>query len=687
MKRVLTFSSASMVDDTFVVLSFTGRESLSTLFSYELEVISQREDIDFDAILAQPAWLGIQQGVAIDSDTSGLKTLKIHGILSHFEQLDQGEGWTRYRTTLVPALWRATLNSRSRVFLGLSVPRIVEQVLADAGFSGSDFDMRLNGRRYPTREYAVQYGESDFDFISRLLEHEGIFYYFVHQESRAKLVLGDGPDAYGRIADPAIFRQTQEDDGRSGSAQWHQHESVHALSCRQAVVPAEVVLEDYNYRTPGHSLSAHGTVADRGSFGSVYSFGDHYKDADEGAAYARVRAEELACRRRTFSGRGDMRAFRAGATFDLREHYRDDFNRGYLLTMVEHSGEQVVDHGSGVVQASRYANRFACISDGVTFRPRRVTSKPRIAGAINAVVDAAGGGDYAELDDQGRYKVRLALDLSDRGEGERSRFVRMAQPYAGEGMGMHFPLHKGAEVLLTHVNGDPDRPIIAGALANPETANVVTARNQTQCVIRSGGRNEVRFEDADGGEELVLHAQRDGVTIVRNDERVTIGHDQSISVDHDRTVTVGHDHSVKTKGKHQESIGASTSATVGGDASRSIAGSESLTVGKDRSQQVAGSVSEDVGAGMSVAVGGDLAESVGGGRSETVAKTRTTTANKVVVDAADEIVLRAGKASLTLRADGTIAIAGGDVRAQGTGNIAISAAKQVALRGAKVTGN
>ncbi|MBA3709448.1 MAG: type VI secretion system tip protein VgrG [Planctomycetes bacterium] len=687
MKRVITFASSAVAGDTFIVASFAGREAMSTLFRYDIELISQREDLDFDAMLEEPAWLGIQQGLTVDGGVDGVKTLKIHGILAQFEQLDQGEGWTRYRAALVPALWRSTLNARSRVFIGLSVPEIADAVLADAGLAGEDHEQRLGSRSYAPREYVVQYNESDHQFLSRLLEHEGIFHFFRHGETRSTLVLGDGSDSCERLDGSVDFHQAQEHDVAASARAVNQPEAVHGLVCRQTAVPAEIVLQDFNYRAPAHALKATRTVADKGAFGTVYSYGEHYKDGDEGEVYARLRAEEIACTRRTFSGRGDVRSFRSGAIFSLSGHYRDDFNAGYLITQVDHHASQVVDHGSGVIQTSTYDNHFTCIRDDLPFRPQRVTPRPRVAGALNALVDAGGGGEYAELDDQGRYKVRLPLDLSGRGDGAASRYVRMAQPYAGDGMGMHFPLHKGTEVLLTHVNGDPDRPIIAGAVTNPETANVVTGRNQTQSVIRSGGRNEMRFEDADGAEELVLHASRDGVVAVAHDQRITVGHDQSIAIERDRSLTVTGKHTVATTGAHRESRGASSELTIAKDASAAIGGSRTQTVGKDETVTIGGASSEAVGGSRSVRVGKDIEETAGGHRTEATAGKRTLTAKHIAAEAADEIVLRTGKAGITLRADGTVLISGTDIRIAGTGKIAVKAAKNVAIMGAKVTGN
>ncbi|MCK5195997.1 MAG: type VI secretion system tip protein VgrG, partial [Desulfobulbaceae bacterium] len=243
----------------------------------------------------------------------------------------------------------------------------------------------------------------------------------------------------------------------------------------------------------------------------MHIYGEHFRTPEEGQELARIRAEELLCHEKLFHGESTIPFLRPGYLFELQNHYRDSFNQQYLTIELGHEGSQVgyllagIQEGLAKVEGQPYyRNSFVTIPSDVQYRHPKTTEKPSFNGTINARIDAEGTGEYAELDDQGRYKVRLPFDLSGRNDGRASHWLRMAQPYAGTGHGMHFPLHKGTEVLLTFVEGDPDRPIIASAIPNPETASPVTAANQSESVIQTGGNNKIRIEDLAGSERIIM---------------------------------------------------------------------------------------------------------------------------------------------------------------------------------------
>jgi type VI secretion system secreted protein VgrG len=272
-----------------------------------------------------------------------------------------------------------------------------------------------------------------------------------------------------------------------------------------------VVLKDYNYETPSLELSGQADVSTKGR-GEVYLYGEHFRTPAEGARLAAVRAEELLCRERVFAGSSTVPYLRPGYTFRVPDHYRADFNGTYLTTGLAHEGSQaaylLAGLGGELTAGERepyYRNTFEAVAAGVQYRPARVTEKARLYGTLNAKVDGAGSGQYAELDGQGRYKVVLPFDQSGRKDGKASAWVRMMQPYAGAGHGMHFPLHKGTEVLLTFIDGDPDRPVIAGAVPNAETPSVVKDANQTMAAIQTGGSNKIAIEDKAGSERILMH--------------------------------------------------------------------------------------------------------------------------------------------------------------------------------------
>jgi hypothetical protein len=268
---------------------------------------------------------------------------------------------------------------------------------------------------------------------------------------------------------------------------------IRAVVCKQKLLPAKLHVNDYNYRKPSLNLSAEAEVLARGR-GDVHIYGEHFRTPEEGKELARIRAEELLCHEKRFHGESTIPFLRPGYSFELQNHYRESFNQQYLTIELEHEGSQVgyllagIQEGLAKVEEQPYyRNSFVTIPSEVQYRHPKTTEKPTFNGTINARIDAEGSGQYAELDDQGRYKVRLPFDINDEHkDGKASHWLRMAQPYAGENQGMHFPLHKNTEVLLTFVEGNPDRPIIAGAIPNPENASPVTSANQTKSVIGTG---------------------------------------------------------------------------------------------------------------------------------------------------------------------------------------------------------
>lgn len=500
-----TFISKALPEDTFSVVKFSGTEAISRPYQFDITLSSQDPEIDLKAVLQNPATLTIVHAG---------EELPFHGVLAGFEQLHEVKQHAFYRAILVPKLWNAGLYHENQIFLDKTVPQIIDEVLKQAGMGGQDYELSLT-RSYPAWEYVCQYQETDLDFMSRWMEREGIYYFFEQTEQGAKMVVCDNLSIHKDIQGDADVPYSPP----SGLIALNK-DIVREFACRQQMLPAKVVLKDHNYRKPGLEMKAEATVDPNGC-GEVYLYGEHFKDAGQGNDLAKIRAEELLCREREFHGEANAPAFSAGYVFELSGHYRSEYNRRYLIVEVAHQGSQsetlvagLGKDNSGQEETAGYSNRFVCIPADVQFRPERRTEKPRFHGTMNALVDAAGDGKYAELDDQGRYKVILPLDLSGRKDGKASRFVRMAQPYSGftasDGVqgpsGMHFPLHKGAEVLLTFVDGDPDRPVISGAVPNPQTVSPVVQGNQTQSVIRDHYGNELILDSTPGDEHIRLYS-------------------------------------------------------------------------------------------------------------------------------------------------------------------------------------
>ena len=492
--KQFSFVSGGLPEDTFSVVTFKGTEGISRLYEFDVTLASDDPDIDLKEILQNPAALTIH-----GSD----QVFPIHGILAQFEQLHEVKGNYFYRALLVPRLWQADLYHENQLFLDKSVPDIVAEILRQTGLTTRDYELKLT-KKYPRWEYICQFRETDFEFISRWMEREGIYYFFEQGEQNEKLIITDNSTAHKDIAGLTPVSYSPP----SGLAP--EEEAIKAFFCRQKRLPNKVILNDYNYRKPSLELKAD-TVVDAKGRGNVYFYGEHFKTPEEGRAMANVRAEEIRCRENLFHGEGTQPALCSGFIFEIAGHYRESYNQKYLIAEIEHQGGQAKAFMTGTgdalsegEQQPTYVNAFTAIPAGVQFRPERNTTKPRFYGTMNAKVDAAGIGQYAEIDEEGRYKVKLPFDQTGNGGGKASRWVRMVQPYAGADHGMHFPLHKGTEVLLTFVDGDPDRPIIAGAVPNAETKSVVTSLNATRNTIRSSGGNVLEMQDMAGMERVLL---------------------------------------------------------------------------------------------------------------------------------------------------------------------------------------
>jgi len=498
----LEFTVDGQADDAFTVFRMTGREAISELFRFEVDVVSDDSHLALDTLAGKDASLTI---------TRLERTRRIHGMLERIEQHGATpQGQFVYRAILVPRLQRLTYSRQNQIHgtaTAVSVRDVLEHELTAKDLKGAqasavsgrlgldDFELRLT-QTYPQRDYIVQYDESDFAFISRLCEHYGIFYFFSHETGRDVVVFGDS-----RVA----FPQSTDSDGvayrtASGLASADQA-AVYRFVSRVAMVPAHICLRDYNYRLPNLTLEVDETV-DPNGHGVVIDYGSHFRTPQEGRDLARVRAQELLGRKTVFEGTSDSVDLAAGSVFDLTDHFRSDYNAGYLVTWIEHEATQSVPGIAEFVGAGHqtgYLNRFECLPKSVEFRPARVTPKPKMAGLSNATVDGSGSGQRAELDASGRYKIRQQFDQRGEAAGQASRYMRKAEPYGGANTGMHFPLLKGTEVVLACVNGDPDRPIIVGAMQNEQYPSIVNSRCNTTNRLQTTSGSLFEIDDGPAG--------------------------------------------------------------------------------------------------------------------------------------------------------------------------------------------
>jgi type VI secretion system VgrG family protein len=467
-------------EEALQILSLEGRESISRLFEFQISAAST-QGLNAEAMLGLNAALVFRRGEE--------ETRRLFGMISAVhDAIDTETQHSTYRLVFVPRAFRMTLHETLDIFMDLTVPEIVEKKLQLAGLAKDvDYQLRLL-ETYPKREFVVQYRESDLAFISRITEHLGLSFFFDHTDGRDVFVLTDHNGGFLPVSEEGSFDFRRRGDRRD----------VYKLESTARLIPSEYIVRDYNYRTPQLELGARADVD--GAGGRVVEYGAHFKTNEEAARIAKLRSEEALAAQRVLDGESDLPQIRAGATFRLDGHPWGDIE--LLVTEVTHSVRQSALGGSADVE--RYAASFKAIRRSTTFRPPRVTPKPKVHGVLTGVVDASKVSQYAELDSEGRYRVKFLFDTSDTPGGQASRPVRMMQPHAGAGYGMHFPLRSGVEVLIVCVDGDPDRPIIAGTVPNPQTASPVAVGNSPRNIIRTGGSNEINFDDTEDGQRIKL---------------------------------------------------------------------------------------------------------------------------------------------------------------------------------------
>jgi type VI secretion system secreted protein VgrG len=566
-----------------------------------------------------------------------------NGYVARFGQGGAAGRYTRYRCTMRPFFWLLTRASDSRIFRKMSVPEIVKTVISEFGFG--EVELKLQGS-YPTREYTVQYRESYFSFLSRLLEEEGIYYFFRHQKDRHNMVLCDDKGSHEPVAGwekiPFIDPQENEAPREEHFSRWQltqQFESgAFAVNDFDFEAPRADLLHKLS-RPLGHkhaSLEQYDPLA--GYIEAVDSGnGGDPNRSERGELFAKVRLEELQARGDRVKARGNARGPHAGATFELVDHPRPDQNREVLVVRGDYRMYQPgFDAGSSTGEDQGedepvFETRLLVQPAKTPFRPRRTTPRPSISGPHAAVV--VGSGEIW-TDKFGRVKVHFPWDRQD----TEGCWVRVAQVWAGSGWGgIHVP-RVGQEVIVEFVEGDPDRPIITGRVyngANPPPFGMPEGATKSGLLSRSskGGSadhaNEVSFEDKKGEEVLHIHAEKDMSSDIENDQAHSVGHDRTRSVGNDETIEIGHDRkksvknnqsesvgvdkSISVGSNHKEEIGADMNLTVGSNRTEKIGSDQSLTIGMNQATKVAINSSEMVGVAKEIMVGGAHSLTVGAG--------------------------------------------------------------------------
>jgi len=704
------FEAGSYTSDDLKVVRFDGMETLSHPFVFQLDIVMEESEPDFESILGQSALLTIE-------GTDG--TRYVNGIVSRFEQSGEPTRLTQFRAELVPRIWLLGLRHKSRIFQDMTVPDIITKVLTEAKIPSGGFQLKTK-RSYTQREYCVQYRESELAFISRLMEEEGLYYWFEHSKNNHVMVIGDATSAHVPIVgDPKLLFHTI-----TGEEPYFEH--IYKFRYAQEVRPGEVVLRDYDFKRPKLDLTSN-KAADRDTNLQIYDYPGEYVQPSEGTALSEVRLQELQASRKVGEGASNCRSLLPGYKFTMDQHARKDFNREYLLTRVSHSGTQVQSLKEAAGSASNeYNAEFSCIPADLQFRPARVTPRPAIYGSQTAIVTGPAGEEIYP-DEHGRVKAQFHWDREGNRDEKSSCWIRVSQAWAGPNWGAIVIPRIGQEVVVQFLEGDPDRPIITGTVYNgdnrppfPLPGEKSQAGFKSNSTLGGSGYNEFVMDDTKGKELIRVHGQFDKDSTIEHDlrehvlndrsrdvtknETIQIGVDQTYSIGNNQTGSVGKDKFIEVKSNQTETIGVDMTITVGANLTESVAANYTeqvgsamtLTVGTALTQTVGGAFVRSVGTSESVDITKNLTEMVGGDKDVQVSGKQVVTVSeddaltvgkKLTIDAGDQILLKTGNASILMKADGTVTIKGKDIIVKGSGNIKVSGDGNVVLKGSKIAQN
>ncbi|HEY2588574.1 MAG TPA: type VI secretion system tip protein TssI/VgrG [Tepidisphaeraceae bacterium] len=636
-------------EDVLLLRRMTGVEQLGRLYEYELELVSEHPDqVDFDKILGAPMSVRLDLG-----DGSGTPRA-FHGIVSRFSQVSTGPELPTYRATLVPWLWLLTRTADCRIFQDderqkWTVPKIILGVFRDFEFS-SGFRDALSGT-YPGLEYCVQYRETSFDFVSRLMEREGIYYFFEHTSDTHTMVLADATtphEPYPGYAE-LIYR------GRRRTHPTEEH--IASWEVRRQVQPGTVALRSYDFTHPANDLQVASKVqrANPQSNYEVYDFPGTYFERDVGEQYAKVRIEEFQAGYEVVTAEATSRGVACGYTFKVAG-IPESKDIEYLVTSARY--EIFADAYESTLNPDNeplFKVTFTAIPTTQTFRPARATRRPLIRGPQTGVV-VGPGGEEIYTDKYGRVKVQFPWDRYGKANEDSSCWIRVAQPWAGKAYGVFHLPRVGQEVVVEYLEGDPDRPLVVGSVHNAETVvPYPLPGNKTVSTIKSNtskggaGFNEIRFEDKKGNEQIFIHGERNQDIRIKNDCFEWIGRDRHLVVKNSQFEHVELDRHEAIDGNHQEQIK------------------------QDRHTKIDGKEAREVGGSQSLKVGGDVAEQFGANHSEVTSKDYCLKADNIVIEGLTNVTIKVGQSY--------IAIEAGGIKIGTTGTIELESQMQTKVNG------
>ncbi|MBO0797365.1 MAG: type VI secretion system tip protein VgrG [Blastocatellia bacterium] len=595
-------------EDILLLESFHGQEGVSRLFNFELLMHSENMELSFNDIVGKTTTVKIFWPDKPERN--------INGIISSFKQggsspLMDGERPTSvasYYATLVPWLWVLTRTGDCRIFQHKTVPDILSDVFQEYKFA--DFEFRLHGS-YEEREYCVQYRETDFNFVSRLMEEEGIYYFFEHYENKHVLVLADHHNEFK--PSPLL----QEGSISYNSIRGYERGGViREWNASQEVRPGQYTVTDFNFMQPSVDLTYSVNGKDERKL-EVYDYPGEYTAKKQAERLAALRIEEEQSSMMVYQGASSSYEIVPGYRFDLSDHYRRNFNQTYAVISVYHSAMQGTNYRSTLETAASefiYSNEFQCIPHGTPYRPPRVTPVPIVHGSQTAIV-VGPAGEEIFVDKYGRVKVQFHWDREGKYNEKSSCWVRVSQNWAGKRWGAVFLPRVGQEVIVDFLEGDPDKPIITGGVYNGESMppyDLTVNANKTMSAIKSysskggGGFNEIRFQDLKGSEQLFIHAERNHDVRIKNDHLEMVGNESHLTVNRNQFEKVGGDKHLGVAGDRNEQVGGAVSLTAGTEIIRKAGKSYALEAGTEIHLKSGSNLVIESGATLTLKAGGNF---------------------------------------------------------------------------------
>jgi type VI secretion system secreted protein VgrG len=703
-----------------------GHEEVSRPFRYELILLGPSHNLDLDKLLAT--------GIAVEIEgTEGRRIL--HGLIADVTYRGEMEDLARYDVILVPWLWFLGRRADCRIFQNMTAVQIVKEVIAA---HHGDLEDRLTSH-YEQRDYCVQYRESDLNFVCRLLEEEGIFFYFEHSHGKHTMMLVDEPSQCANRPGYSVVPFYPP-----SSALRRERDHLFRWEILARAQTAQTALRSFDFKQPARPLEAADQTAGKHGRDNLqaYDYPGGFVSTDAGDTRTRILLEELRAERRRVLGAGNATGLACGHRFTLRNFPRTDENVEHLIISIDTKLEIEPQRAVAADADDTYECVIEAVVSRIPFWPARVTPRPFVHGPQTAIVTGPGG-EEIYTDQYGRVKVQFHWDRQGKSDANTSCWLRVSQAWAGAGFGaIHIP-RIGQEVIVDFLEGNPDQPIITGRVYNASrTVPYGLPGNATQSGIKSnsskggGGSNELRFEDKAGSEQVYLHAQKDEVIVVEHDKTETVHHNETIQIDVDRTETVGNNETLTvvsnrtrhvgvnetvTVGANQaitvqanqtvnvlanqaETVGANRTDTVALNEARTVGVAQQVTIGAARNVTVGAVQAHEIGAddtwnigsNHTVSVGGDDSLTVGGNRQASVAGSDSLTVSDaqsinvtkaITITGQDDITITNGNATLVMKKNGDISLSGKNILFDASAKMDLKAGGNITQKGQKILQN